>query len=287
MDREEAEDLLRERATRRAARDFPGADALRDRLREGGWEVVDGAAGSELRALEPPPAALTVTIMTIVHGWPEDGERWLGSVLAHPPAGESWEILVVDNSGNDSVADWLSGHARDVVAILPPQPTGFGAAANLGLASAHGQRVILFDPGVELDGEVVAPLVAALEDPEVAAAGPFGLRIGTEGKELEIHSGPDVEALEGYCLAFRRAEAMAAGGFDEKFAFYRIADIELTFRLREGGRRARVVPVPVTRHAHRLWEATEPAERQRLSRKNFYRFWNRWGSRPDMRVTGD
>jgi len=36
------------------------------------------------------------------------------------------------------------------------------------------------------------------------------------------------------------------------------------------------------KHEHRLWEATEPAERDRLSRRNLYRFLDRWRDRTDL-----
>jgi hypothetical protein len=53
--------------------------------------------------------------------------------------------------------------------------------------------------------------------------------------------------------------------------------------MRQGGRRALVVPdLPVRRHTHRLWEATSAADRERLSKKNMYRFLDRWGKRPDL-----
>jgi hypothetical protein len=38
------------------------------------------------------------------------------------------------------------------------------------------------------------------------------------------------------------------------------------------------------KHEHRLWEATEPGERDRLSRRNLYRFLDRWGKREDLLV---
>ncbi len=44
----EAQALLRDRESARAAREWELADALRDRLRELGWEVRDGADGPEL-----------------------------------------------------------------------------------------------------------------------------------------------------------------------------------------------------------------------------------------------
>jgi GT2 family glycosyltransferase len=85
-------------------------------------------------------------------------------------------------------------------------------------------------------------------------------------------------------MAFRRADAQAVGGFDPKFRFYRMADVELSFRLRDRGGRAVVFDAPVERHEHRLWEATEPSERDRLSRRNMYRFLDRWRDREDLLV---
>jgi hypothetical protein len=42
--------------------------------------------------------------------------------------------------------------------------------------------------------------------------------------------------------------------------------------------------LPIERSEHRLWEATEPPERERLSRRNLYRFLDRWGDREDLLV---
>jgi cysteinyl-tRNA synthetase len=76
---------------------------------------------------------------------------------------------------------------------------------------------------------------------------------------------------------------MAVGLLDPKYRFYRIADIDFSFRLRERGGRAVVVGgLPVVRHEHRLWESTPPAERDRLSRRNFYRFLDHWRLRDDL-----
>jgi cysteinyl-tRNA synthetase len=87
-------------------------------------------------------------------------------------------------------------------------------------------------------------------------------------------------------MAFRKADALAAGGFDPRFRFYRMADVEFSFRLREGGGRAVVVAgLPVERHEHRLWESTPPSERERLSKRNMYRFLDRWRDREDL-LTG-
>jgi len=207
------------------------------------------------------------------------------SVFSHCKA--DFEALIVDNSDDVRIAAWLEGRAAERFRFIPLFPTlGFAAAVNAGIDAAAGDVVVLFDPGVELKGDGVTPLIEALREPAVAVAGPFGVSGKGTIKEFEESAGPDVDAIEGYCMAFRRADAQAVGGFDPRFRYYRIADIEFSFRLRAGsGGRAVVVPgLPVVKHEHRLWETTDPKERDRLSRRNFYRFLDRWGAREDLLV---
>ncbi len=291
MDRAEAERLLEERSRLRAARDFAGADAIRDRLAQAGWEVVDSPSGSDLRgagalaAGDESPHPVGATLLTLVHGWPDDAERWARSLLAHTSG--DFEVLIAVNSDDPALGQRMDALASDSrVRVLHLQPAGWAQAANAALGNAAGELVVLFDPGVEVTGDVLPALRAALEDESVAVAGAFGVRGRGTMKEFASSEGPEVDAVEGYCMAFRRQDALEAGGFDRKFRFYRIADLELSLRLRaEGNRRALVVPgLPVIKHEHRLWEATEPAERERLSRRNFYRFLDLWRDRDDLLV---
>lgn len=290
MDREEAEGLLRERVRLRMDKDFEAADAIRERLRVGGWDVVDSTTGSDLKALKaspstaPAPTPREVTLLTVVHGWKPDAERWLLSVFTHCKA--DFEALIVDNSGDTRIAVWLESRAAERFrSIKLDPPLGFAASVNAGIEAAAGDVVILFDSGVDLTGDAVTPLVAALADPSVVVAGPYGLLAQGTPKEFAASKGPEVDAIEGYCMAFRRTDALALEGFDPRFQFYRIADIEFSFRLRDRGGRAFVVPdLPLEKHEHRLWEATDPKERQRLSKRNMYRFLDRWGQRADLLV---
>jgi GT2 family glycosyltransferase len=259
-------------------------------LHEGGWDVVDSASGSELQAIKAAPqtapaARRAATLLTVVHGWQADAERWLLSVFTHTKA--DFEAVVVDNSGDPRIAGWLKNRAAERLRVIAlDSPLGFGAAVNAGIDAAAGDAIVLFDPGVELKGDAVSPLLEVLADPSVVVAGPFGLRAKGTMKEFEESGGPEVDAIEGYCIAFRREDVKAVEGLDPRFRFYRMADVELSFRLRAraGGRAIVVGGLPLERNEHRLWEATEPAERERLSRRNTYRFLDRWRDREDLLV---
>ena len=97
-----------------------------------------------------------------------------------------------------------------------------------------------------------------------------------------------MDAIEAYCLAVRREALRAVEGFDRRFRYYRNADLDFSFAVRDAGWRAiRTEPLPLVRHEHRGWEAVPEAERERLSRRNFYRFLERWRDRPDLLLHPD
>ena len=104
---------------------------------------------------------------------------------------------------------------------------------------------------------------------------------------------------------------MARGPLDEHFAFYRNLDIWWSLVLRDPfaaddddedgepdddaaglGDGPLVLPVPrravcvpgldVTRHDHRGWTSVSEADRERLSKRNFYRVLKRYASRRDL-----
>ncbi len=295
---EEVEGLLAERERRRAARDYAAADALRERIAALGYRVVDTPAGPRLepagagapgglRRLRPgevpsvlgePPTA-DVSVQWLVQGWPEDVVRGIAS-FRRQRGDRSVQHVVVDAAGTDPSL-WPEG-----VELVPlVEDPGWGAGRNAGLRRAAGRIVVVADGSVEAVGDVLAPLEAALADPTVGICGPFGI-VTEDLRQFRESEGPEVDAVEGYLMAFRREILPRVGGFDEKFRFYRTADIEFSFRVKEQGLRAVVVPVPVRRHEHRMWAHTPEPERERLSRRNYYRFLDRFRGRFDLTVGG-
>ena len=264
-----------ERAEARAGRDFARADRLRDLIAGAGWAVTDRPGGFDLTPATPPEPA--VSLLLDVEGWLADAERLLGSLPPDPTV----EIVAVDRSPQPG-GDWLAGWKGPSQHIVADADTGFGASRNIALRRAAGSVVVLVDTSLEVTGDLLGTLQAALADPTVAAAGPFGLA-STDLREYEERTQGEVVAVQGYCLAARRSDLLAIGGVRESFSFYRNADIDTSLRLRTlGSELLRAVAVGADqcrRHAHRAWEATPPEERDRLSGRNLRRLLDRFGDR--------
>ena len=109
---------------------------------------------------------------------------------------------------------------------------------NAGLRRASGPIVILLDTSVEPEGDVVTPLVDALRDPTVGVVGRWGI-VSTDLRKFEDAPAGDVDAIEGYVQAFRRADFAERGPLDERFRFYRNLDIWWSLVLRDEGERTR------------------------------------------------
>ena len=182
-----------------------------------------------------------------------------------------------------------SGNDAEVVRTANgwgPLPPGTSASGG-----PIGPIVIVVDTSVEPTGDIVTPLVRALDDPTVGVAGGFGI-VSDDLRKFEDAPPGDVTAVEGYAIAFRRADAIERGPIDERFRFYRNLDIWWSLVLRDDGdgsppRRAVAVAIPATRHEHRGWSAVSEGERDRLSKRNFYRIIDRFGWRRDLRREAD
>ena len=148
------------------------------------------------------------------------------------------------------------------------------------MRTSRGRVLVVADLSVEPLGDLIAPLVRALEDPAVGIAGGWGL-VTDDAREFRDAPGPRVHAVEGYLLALRR-ETYARAPFDRWFTWYRHADLDLSFRVRALGLEAVAVAVPAKRHEHRGWQAVPDAERPARSKRNFYRFLDHWKDRPDL-----
>jgi glycosyltransferase involved in cell wall biosynthesis len=300
----EVRDLLDQRQAAREGRDFAAADAIRDRLRQAGWLVRDTPEGPELTEAPPyqtlDPAALTprwaepdrYEVSAVVHvaGWPEDVARATRALAAHHRQ-HRYEVLLVSDGAGEATGRALEdlAAADPHLRVLHLDPAiGFGASMNLAMGQALGRVLVWLDPHVEAAGDLLGPLLAALDQPGTGLAGGWGVTTTTL-LEFEADDGPEVDAIEGYLLAVPRALARRVR-VDPKDRYYRNADLDYSFAVRAlgspGPLRAVRVEVPATRHRHRGFHETDPTERDRASRKNYDRFLGRWKGRTDLLTRG-
>jgi hypothetical protein len=294
------------RSAARAARDWAEADRIRGEIEAAGWKVVDRGTDFALEPARPPTiedgdvvrygASLDVperfdeapvglaTVVLVETDWPADTERALAALRAHAPEGTS--MVVVADAPSDEKERALPPGDEDLEIVRTSQRLGTAPAINIGVRRASGPVVIVLDTSLEPTGDVVTPLVRALDDATVGVAGGFGIA-SADLRSFEDAPAGDVTAIEGYAIAFRRTDAAARGPLDERFRFYRNLDIWWSLVLRDEGegaapRRAVAVDIPATRHEHRGWASLPEAERERLSKRNFYRIIDRFGHRRDL-----
>jgi GT2 family glycosyltransferase len=293
-------DLVAERQAARGRRDFARADELRDQVLEAGWLIRDTPNGPELvkapawKAVDPSslaprwdePDQHLVSVVVHVIGWPEDVARAVTALGRHC-GGVDYEVLLVDDGAGGTTADALEELARadGRVRTLHLQPAlGFGMAVDLAMGQATGAVLVWLDPHVEATGDLLTPLVEALAEPAVGLAGGWGV-VSHSMLDFEAADGPEVDAIEGYLLAVPRPLA-ARVRLDPGHRYYRNADLDYSFAVRDLGVRAVRVPVPAARHRHRAYHETDPVERDRASKRNYDRFLGRWKTRTDLLTQG-
>jgi hypothetical protein len=307
-----------DRARAREARDWPLADRLRGEIEAAGWVIVDRGTDFALSPAAPPdvdegarvrygasrnvparfeePAAGLATVVLLATDWPDDLERALGGLRAHAPAATS--VVVVADGPSDEQAAALesiepsdgNGDHLPIEIVWTSERLGHAAATNIGIRRVEAPVVVLLDTSLEPTGDFVTPLVRALDDERVAVVGGWGIT-STDLRTFEDAPAGEVDAIEGYVQAFRRADAAAYGPLDERFRFYRNLDIWWSLVLRDGAdddeeprRAVRIDGLPLERHEHRGWTSLPDEERDRQSKRNFYRIIDRFGSRRDLLV---
>ena len=257
-------------------------------------DAGDGSTARPILVREPEadpieePATLDASVQLAAEDHPDDLLRFFHGLAEHPPA-TSWELVVVANAPAEPLAETLASVTLPVEPLVldSTDRLGWADARTLGMRHSHGDVTILLDTSLEPTGDFIGPLLAAFDDPAVGIAGGWGVTSGDARQFDEAPPGP-VDAIEAYCFAIRREALRAVGGFDRRFRFYRNADLDLSFAVRDAGWTAvRTDPLPLARHEHRGWTSLPEEERDRLSKRNFYRFLDRWGSRPDLLLHPD
>lgn len=301
-------ELAERRHAARSARDFAAADALRAELLAAGWLVRDTPDGFALAAAPPfevlasvrdlpdradGPATRRATVALLVDGWPEDTAACLRALAAHLPPDAA--VLALDLGDVDGAGRVLHDVAAEHPGRIEPWhlagATGWADARNALLRADTAEVHVLAEISTIFEGDALTPLLAALSDDSVVGAGWRGVAVDDDWRGFHDVPPGDVEALLGYLFAVRRTDLLAVGGVPAKARFYRNADMELSFLLREAGRateRDRLVvpagPLPLRQGRHHGYHDTDPAYRDRESKRNYDRFLARFRGRDDLRI---
>lgn len=301
---DDAPDQVRElaghRLAARQAKDFAAADDLRNKIAELGWLVTDTATGYALApaAAERParapkykvlasPAAIpaagsdladrgarVATVGLLVEGWPDDLRECVAALLQHAPADVVISGLDVGNQGGagDVLAELATAHPDRMEAWHVARSPGWSAGRNALLRADPAPVHVIMETSTILTGDAISPLLVALAAAGVVAAGWQGADPDDDLQNFHACGPGRVTALLGYLMAVRSEAAATVGGLPEKARFYRNADLEFSLRLGRLG--ALVVPdepLPVRQARHRGYHDSDPAYRERESRRNYGR----------------
>ena len=294
----------------RAQREYEQADEMRSQLVASGYRVGDSSeetrvrpktelekreerwnavsSSREVKSVLDRPAVLDHSVVVSASNYMDDVKRCAEAILKWAGDG-SVELIVVDNGSTDGTSEWLEGLSqRDprVQVVYCDHVLGDGAAKNIGLKLARGRFIAVLDPSVEMVGDVLRPMSRWLEDDSIGIVGRWGLRTDDLHHFHDEAETGDVDAMQAYCIGFRRDALVRSGLMRETFRFYRNLDIDFSFQVKSHG--YRIVAdgtLPMVRHEHRQWASLGEAERDQLSFKNFKRFLKKWGDRKDLLIS--
>lgn len=298
--------LSHERDQLRKRGKYERADALKQQIEEAGYAVKDNPHGAHLvilpgveidghvyRMARQVPSQLnmsdlytfSVTILTRDNS--EATQHCIESVLRFAGNTEL-ELILVDNASDDGIDLWAEAFRQReprLHLIHITRPMGEAEAYNLALKQCRGQYILLLDPYSEVMGDIFTPLAKTLEESDIGVTGSHGMTTD-DLRHFDESSAIQVDAIVGSCLAFRRALLKQIGLFDEQYRSPYYMDIDFNFTVRDAGFEVVVTPdLPLRHYAHEsdtsLSDA-ERAEQQRLNKRNFYRFLEKWGNRDDL-----
>ena len=296
---------VRERDVLRSKERYEQADQIRQELRTKGYNVRDTpqegnvlSSSSDAPDHTQLPDLFDFSVNLLAHNSREDLERCIQSISRH--AGQHRiELVIIDNGSTDDSLPYLQNLARrgtlftaqgqplGLQVLFADHNMGFAAGRNATMRASRGRYVVLMDTSIEVAGPIWEPLAMTLADPSIGVVGPYGL-VTHDLREFHEATTPDVDAIEGYLMAFRRALLPEVGWIDERFRFYRLMDIHFSFFFKTSGYRAVTMPLVaerVKKHPHREWHSLSEDELAARSKKNYDIFRDRWHHGQSLLVT--
>ncbi len=295
--------LSHERDQLRRRGQYAKADALKQQIEDAGYVVKDNPHGAHLimlpsidvdgtvyRTARQLPSLLdeadrcAFSVNILAQNSVEQTRRCVESVFRF--AGDtSIEVMLIDNASQDGLDLWAEvyQHQEPRLHVLrPSRVMGEGTARNIGLKQSFGRFILVLDTNVEITGDIFTSLAQTLADTTIGITGLHGLHTD-DLRHFEETEAREVEAIDIRCMAFRRTLLKKVGLFDEQYRFPHFMDIDFNFAVRDQGAQIVVTPdLPLVYHPASQDTGKSDAEKQRLTKRNFYRFLEKWGDRDDL-----
>jgi len=201
---------------------------------------------------------LRASVVMVVHNGLATTRACLESLRA---TDEPFALVVVDNGSTDDTPRWFRDfpHAWPLRYARNDDNGSVLAAFNQAWRLTTTEFVcLLHNDTTMLEPAWLTRLLTPLTSREIGLSGLYGVkRIRRDGRysgRTIVHSlaeGPTVRApweevavVDGVCLCLRRPTLEAIGGIDEGYGFFHGYDRDLSFAVRESGRRCVVVHAP-------------------------------------------
>ena len=158
-------------------------------------------------------APLDLSITVVSHGHQALLERYLPS-LFDVPTSVAFEVLLIDNTGSDGAADWVSRRFSHVHVVRNERPRSFAANMNTGMRMLRrGRYFVVFNPDIQCLPGLFEECVRFMDThPDVGLIGPQLLNPdGTVQPSCRRFATPLVTLIRGLGLDSRFGERAFVG----------------------------------------------------------------------------
>jgi hypothetical protein len=257
------------------------------------------------------PYDLELSLIVVNYHSHEPLECLLQSLARHPIT-VTHEVLVVNNSPDDGLDEWLARSYPDTRVLSSARNVGYARAVNRGIEAARGRDILVVNPDVVLEeGSVERALTYLRQNPEVGIVGvrlvnsdgsdqhnarrfytlttillrrtPLG-RLWPQHPAVRGHLMLDddlsrarpVDWVTGAFMLVRREALDEVGGMDGRFFLY-FEDVDWCQRMWDGGYEVHLLPEISLRHEHQRTST-------RLNRslihhlRSFFSYYDKWGA---------
>ena len=190
-----------------------------------------------------PISTPTISVIIPVYNGGDNFRRCLLSVKALRPFPE--EVIVVADGDTDG--SWKLAEAFGMRVLRHSIPKGPAQARNLGARNAKGDFLFFIDADVVVPSDIIEQIVTSIQnDPDLDALigsyddEPFETNFLSQYRNLlhhYIHQTSNINASTfwGACGVIKRELFLKTGGFDRRYPYPSIEDIDLGYRLKKAG----------------------------------------------------